>query len=267
MRFLTAFVLALLFPLAALAQQGEVLWLGHSAVRITSPGGKVIVIDPFLTKNPKTPAEYKDLAKLGKVDLILVTHGHGDHLGDAVELVKASGAKLVGNVELPRQLVAHGLIDRGSIIAMNKSGTIAPLGDGVEITMVPADHSSGMEIKDPATGKGEYVYAGAPVGYVIRFENGYTIYHAGDTGVFGDMETVIGRLEPDLALVPIGGHYTMGPEEAAYAVGSLIKPKKLIPIHYGTFPILKGTPEQFKKALGESATEVLDVQPGQAVKF
>lgn len=258
---------ATLFPLGALAQQAEVLWLGQAAFRITSPGGKVIMIDPFLTKNPKTPAEYKDLSKLGKVDLILVTHGHGDHLGDAVELAKATGAKVAGNVELPRQLVAHGLLPAEQTVAFNKGAFIAPLGPELQIAMVHAEHSSGMELPDPETGKSRYIYAGEPVGFVIRMENGFTIYHAGDTDAFGDMALIHARYAPDLALLPIGGHFTMGPEAAAYAVKNLLKPKRVLPMHYGTFPPLKGTPDQLKKALGEGAAEVVDIQPGQSVKF
>jgi L-ascorbate metabolism protein UlaG (beta-lactamase superfamily) len=259
---------ALAVPAVAVAQQQtEVLWLGQSAFRIATPGGKVIVIDPYLTKNPKTPSEYKDLSKLGKVDVILVTHGHGDHLGDAVELAKANNAKIVGNVELPRQLVAHGLLAAELAVAMNKGGTVTPVGEGVQITMVPADHSSGMQLPDPDSKKEHLVYGGEPVGFVIEMENGFKIYHAGDTGVFGDMALIHARYAPDLALLPIGGHFTMGPEDAAYAIKMLLKPKKVIPMHYGTFPALKGTPEELKKALGEDAAAVVDLQPGQAVRF
>jgi len=259
------FALLALAPAGAWAQQGELLWLGHSAFRITTPGGKVIVVDPYVKGNPKTPAEFKDLAKLGKVDLILVTHGHTDHVADAAELAKLTGTKIVGIVELPRQMVVSGAIDQAQTIGMNKSGSIEPLGAGIKITMVPADHSSALEVKD-AAGKSEFVYAGEAVGYVIQLENGFKIYHAGDTGVFGDMATVIGRLQPDLALLPIGGHFTMGPEEAAHAV-SLIKPKKVVPMHYGTFGLLKGTPDALKQAMGQSATELLVMEPGQTVKF
>lgn len=254
-----------LTPAGAWAQQTEVLWLGHSAFRITTPGGKVIVIDPYLKNNPKTPAEYKDLSKIGKVDLILVTHGHTDHVADAAELSKLTGAKVVGIVELPRQMAANGMIDAQQTIGMNKSGSIEPLGAGTKITMVPADHSSALEVKD-AAGKSEYVYGGEPVGFVIQLENGLKIYHAGDTGVFGDMATVIGRMQPDIAMLPIGGHFTMGPEEAAHAV-SLIKPKKVVPMHYGTFGLLKGTPDALKQAMGQSQTELVVMEPGQAVKF
>jgi len=143
-------------------------------------------------------------------------------------------------------MVVSGAIDQQQTIGMNKSGSIEPLGAGIKITMVPAEHSSALEVKN-AAGKSEFVYAG-------------------DTGVFGDMATVIGRMQPDLALLPIGGHFTMGPEEAAHAV-SLIKPKKVVPMHYGTFGLLKGTPDALKQAMGQSATELLVMEPGQAVKF
>ncbi len=252
---------------AALAQQIEVLWLGQATTRITTVSGKVIVIDPFLKKNPKTPEKYKDLKALGKVDLILITHGHFDHTADVGELARLTGAKVVGNGALPRQLAAYGTIDKKSVISMNKSGTITPLGPDIKIHMVPANHSSALTVTDPASKQQRRVYSGAPVGYVVELENGFTIYHSGDTGVFGDMALINQFHAPDLALVSIGGHFTMDPAGAAYAMRALVMPGKVIPIHYGTFPPLKGTPAEFKAALGESPIEVLDVQPGQAVKF
>lgn len=259
----------MVFALATptLAAAPEVLWLGHATVRITSVDGKVIVIDPFLTANPKTPAKYKKLESLGNVDLILVTHGHTDHIADLSALAKLTGAKVVANAELVRQMAAMGLLDKDKIIAMNKSGTVTPLGERVKVHMVGADHSSSLDVAK-LTGEGNGLLdAGAPVGYVIELENGYKIYHSGDTGVFGDM-ALIGKLHaPDLALVCIGGHFTMGPEGAAYAVAELIKPEKVIPIHYGTFPVLEGTPAELKRALGDAPIEVLDVEPGGAVRL
>ena len=245
----------------------EVLWLGQAAVRITSPTGKVIVIDPFLTMNPKTPARYKDLAALGKVDLILITHGHFDHVANVGELAKLTGAKVVGNGALPRQLVFYGMVDKAQVISMNKSGTLTPLGPDIKVHMVPAEHSSALTVKDPASGQPRRVYAGAPVGYVIEFEDGTSIYHTGDTGVFGDMAMIRTFYQPYLALVAIGGHFTMDPKGAAFAMCELVKPKIVIPIHYGTFPPLKGTPDQFRGALGQGCNiDVRAVKPGEAVR-
>jgi L-ascorbate metabolism protein UlaG (beta-lactamase superfamily) len=259
----------LLFGRVALADQVEVLWLGHSAFRITSTTGKVIVIDPLLKRNPKTPAKYKDLKALGKVDLILVTHGHGDHVSDLPELAKMTGATVVTNFELGNNLVALGLLDGSKTIAMNKGGAVAPLGPGIKVHMVPAEHSSSVDlvnIKPEATGV-RHIDGGVPVGYVIELENGFRIYDTGDTDVFGDMALISKFFKPDLALVCIGGHFTMDPERAAYAVRELIRPKQVIPMHYGTYPVINRTPAEFKAALGNTPIKVLDVKPGEAVKF
>ena len=261
-----------LFSNVAAAAEVEVLWLGHATTRITSVGGKVIVIDPFLTKNPKTPARYRDLKALGKVDLILVTHGHSDHTNDLPALARLTGAKVVTNYEYARNLVAFGLLESDNVIAMNKGGSVAPLGRGIKIHMVPAEHSSsvdlrilGLQVSQP--NKPRHLAGGDPVGYVVELENGFKIYHSGDTSVFGDMALSRELYQPDLALVCIGGHFTMGPEGAAYAVRELIKPKQVIPIHYGTYPVINRTPAEFKKALGDTPVEMLDVVPGQALRF
>ncbi len=251
------------------AGQVEVLWLGHSTFRITSTTGKVIVIDPFLTKNPRTPTKYKDLKALGKIDLILVTHGHPDHIPDLPELAKISGATVVGNHELAMNLVSLGFLDGAKTIFMNKGGTVAPLGPGIKVHMVAADHSSSVDlvaIKPETTGV-RFIAGGAPVGYVLEFENGFKIYDTGDTDVFGDMVFINKFFKPDLALVCIGGHFTMDPEHAAYALRELIQPKQVIPTHYGTYPVINRTPAELKAALGTSPIKVLDVKPGEAVKF
>jgi L-ascorbate metabolism protein UlaG (beta-lactamase superfamily) len=277
MKALWALILSfflVIVPRFALAQSIEVLWLGHATTRITSVAGKVIVIDPFLRENPKTPPEYRDLKAVGKVDLILVTHGHQDHTADLLDLARLTGAKVLANYELARNLVSLGLIEENNVIAMNRGGTAEPLGRGVKIHMVPADHSSSLDYNilgirkpDESASIRQGGGAGVSVGYVIEMENGFKIYHSGDTAVFGDMAIIRELHKPDLALVCIGGFFTMGPEEAAYAVRELIKPKAVIPIHYGTFPVLNRTPAEFKKALGASSVQVLDVAPGQAMRF
>jgi L-ascorbate metabolism protein UlaG (beta-lactamase superfamily) len=261
-------------PGFAAAQPVEVLWLGHATTRITSVAGKVIVIDPFLARNPTTPPEYRDLKAVGKVDLILVTHGHQDHIADLLELARLTGAKVLANYEFARNLVSLGLMEENKVIAMNRGGMAEPLGRGVRIHMVPADHSSsldynilGIRTPDESASIRQGGGAGVSVGYVIEMENGFKIYHTGDTDAFGDMALIRELHKPDLTLVCIGGFFTMGPEEAAYAVRELIKPKAVIPIHYGTFPVLNRTPAEFKKALGATAIQVLDVVPGQAMRF
>ena len=254
-----------------MAGQVEVLWLGHSTTRITSTAGKVIVIDPFLVKNPTTPEKYRDLKALGKVDLILVTHGHSDHARDLAELARITNATVVANFEYVLQLKKLGLISAEKGIAMNKGGTVTPLGRGIKIHMVPAEHSSSVDLLNlgllTPDSNHRFLAGGVPVGYVVELENGFKIYHSGDTDVFGDMALINKFYRPDLALVCIGGHFTMGPERAAYAVRELIKPKQVIPIHYGTYPVINRTPAEFKAALGDSSIKVLDVNPGQTLKF
>lgn len=262
-------IVSLLCTGLAFAQQVEVLWLGHGTFRITSTTGKVIVIDPFLKKNPRAPLKYKDLAALGKVDLILVTHGHPDHIGDLPELAKLTGATVVAPYELGNNLVALGLLEAPKVITPNKGGTVAPLGPGIKIHMVHAEHSSSVDVsvmKPDSTGI-KYVEGGIAVGYVMEFENGFRIYHTGDTDVFGDMALINRFFKPDLALVCIGGFFTMDPERAAFALREYIRPKQVIPMHYGTFPVMNRTAAELKTALGNAPIKVLDLKPGDAVRF
>ncbi|MFQ5913222.1 MAG: metal-dependent hydrolase [Nitrospinota bacterium] len=249
------------------AQAFELQWFGQSAFKITTPGGKVIVIDPFITKNPKTPQEFKDLSKLGKVDLILVTHGHPDHTGDVSALAKMTGAKVGINADMGHTFASLGWLPYKQMIRFNKSGPITPLGRGITVTMVHAEHSSGVVYTDPASKKRTVYPGGEPAGYIIEMEDGFKIYHAGDTGVFADMKFIGEYYKPDLALLPIGGHFTMDPAHAAYAVRNLLKVKEVIPMHYGTFRPLKGTPEELIKALGDYPAKVVAIKPGEARKF
>ena len=273
-KYIVCAVLAAVLTLTefSLAGQVELLWLGHSTTRITSTTGKVIVIDPFLTTNPKTPQKYKDLEAIGKVDLILVTHGHSDHTRDLRELARLTGATVVAGFEYVNQLRKLGMIDIDRSIPMNKGGTVTPLGRDIKIHMVPAEHSSSVDLlnfgrQDLGSGSPRFFDGGAAVGFVIELENGLKIYHSGDTDVFGDMALINKFYQPDVALVCIGGHFTMGPKRAAYALRELIKPKQVIPIHYGTYPVINRSPEELKAALGDSPIKVLDVKPGQTVKF
>ncbi len=252
--------------IAPMAMAWELQWLGQSAFRITTPGDKVILIDPFITKNPKTPEALKDLKALGKVDLILITHGHGDHVGDSPELAQMTGAKVALNADMGQTFGTLNIVPFDQLIRFNKSGPIKPL-DNITVTMVRAEHSSEVVHTDPVSNTKSVHPGGEPAGYIIELENGFKLYHAGDTGVFADMKFIAEYYKPDIALLPIGGHFTMDPEHAAYAINHLLKTKLVVPMHYGTFPPLKGTPEQLIKALGETPSEVLVMQPGDIKTF
>ena len=247
--------------------KAEVQWLGQATTRITTPGGKVIVIDPWLTTNPKTPDAYKKLEALGKVDLILVTHGHNDHFGDAAALAKLTGAPVYGPAGLIQSAVTLGIFTAEQATRFGKSGTVTPLGANIRITATHAEHSSELLWRNPGTGKDETHVGGEPQGYIIELENGFRIYHMGDTGLFGDMKLIGEYYHPDLVLIPIGGHFVMDPKDAAFATRNFLKPKFAIPIHYGTTPQLKGTPEEYVKALGDSPTKVLTMKPGDKLEF
>jgi L-ascorbate metabolism protein UlaG (beta-lactamase superfamily) len=272
-----ALTLAFAFSATAQAQAStpaatgkvSVLWLGQSAFKITSPTGKVIVIDPYLTANPKTPEAYKKLEALGKVDLILVTHGHLDHYLDAPALAKLTGAPLWAPAGLAQSMQTLGVLPVAQANRMNKGGSITPFGaGGVRITMTHAEHSSELVWRNPATEKDETHVGGEPCGFVIEFENGFKIWHMGDTGVFGDMKLLGEMYKPDLLLIPIGGgQFVMNPADAALATRELIKPKMALPMHYGTNPALVGTPEEYVKAMGSSPVKVLSGKPGDAFEF
>jgi L-ascorbate metabolism protein UlaG (beta-lactamase superfamily) len=246
----------------------ELWWLGQAAVRITTPGGKVIVIDPWLTSNPKTPPQYKNLDVLGKVDLILVTHGHFDHTADAPALAQKNNAVVYGPAGLNQVWTTLGVLPANLSQRFGKGGTITPWGpNGVKITAVHAEHSSEIIWKNPATGKDESHIGGEPVGFILEMEDGFKIYHMGDTGPFGDMKFIGEYYKPDLILIPIGGHFVLDPKAAAYVTREWLKPAFAIPIHYGTIPQLKGTPEEYLQALGSTPTKVMVLQPGDKTRF
>jgi L-ascorbate metabolism protein UlaG (beta-lactamase superfamily) len=228
----------------------KLTWLGHAAILIQTTGGKFVLIDPFLKENPATPSRMKNLKA---VDVLLITHGHGDHLGDAVEIAQKHKPKVVGIYELCAWLQKKGVENTAP---MNKGGS-QMVGD-VRVTMVHALHSSGLE------DTGQTIYAGEPCGYVIEFENGLKIYHAGDTAVFGDMHIIHELYHPDLALLPIGDHFTMGPHEAAYAC-QLLRPRAVVPIHWGTWPLLTGKPGDLRKQVEGMGIEVIEMKPGQTI--
>ncbi|HKJ34533.1 MAG TPA: metal-dependent hydrolase, partial [Balneolales bacterium] len=205
----------------------KAFWLGHSTFRFVSPDGHIIYVDPFLTDNPKTPDNEKNP---DKIDFILLTHGHEVHVGDTLDLAKKTGAKVVGILELITVLQKNGLKEDQSI-GMNKGGTV--YFDDFKVTMTSANHSSSWG----------GVYTGEPAGLMIRFNNGYTVYHAGDTNIMYDMKIYGEIYKPNLVCLPIGDHFTMDPTEAAYAA-KLVNAKFAVPIHYGTWPPLIGSPEE-----------------------
>jgi L-ascorbate metabolism protein UlaG (beta-lactamase superfamily) len=223
-------------------------WLGHASFRLDSPGGKRIYVDPWLS-GPTCPESEKEPER---VDLIAVTHGHGDHVGDTVELWRKFVPPVIALVELREWLAGQGLPEDMSQ-APNKGGTVNV--DGVKVTLTDANHSS-------STNDG--TYAGEPAGIVLELEDGFTLYFAGDTNVFGDMALIRRVYEPDIAVLPIGDHFTMGPREAAVAL-ELLGVKRCVPCHYGTFPILVGTPEELR-ALAPGV-ELITPQPGETVEL
>jgi L-ascorbate metabolism protein UlaG (beta-lactamase superfamily) len=228
----------------------KLTWLGHATFLIETPDGKKILIDPWVMNNPVTPADKK---KFDKIDVMLCTHGHGDHIGDAVELAKKHDPKVVGVYELCVWMNKKGA---KQIMPMNKGGS-QEVGD-IYVTMVHADHSCGIE------DDGQMIYGGEPCGYVIQFKNGLKIYHAGDTAVFGDMQLIRELYQPDLVMLPVGDVFTMGPREAAHAC-KLLKPKAVIPMHFGTFPLLTGTPQELERRIKDMGIELHTMKPGESL--
>ena len=227
----------------------QLTWLGHASFRLDTPGGKRVYVDPWLTGNPKCPDAEKTPER---VDLIALTHGHSDHVGDTVALWEQFKPPVVALVELRGWLASQG-VEANMAHAPNKGGTVVV--DGIKLTLTDAHHSSSTE---------DGTYAGEPAGIVMELEDGFSIYFAGDTNAFMDMQLIARIYEPDVAVLPIGDHFTMGPREAAVAL-ELLGAKRCVPCHYGTFPLLHGTPDELR-ALAPGV-EILAPQPGETIEL
>jgi len=225
----------------------KVKWFGHATFLMTSPKGLRLLFDPFLANNPACPPS---ATRVGPVDLMLITHGHADHCEDAASIGRDSGATVVTSPELAGWLERQGL---KHLRPMNIGGRQSI--SGVEIAMVPALHSSSAS---------DGTYLGPATGFVVRFEDGPTIYFAGDTGLFSDMRLIHDRFAPEVAFLPIGDRFTMGPEDAALAA-EWLGVKTIVPMHYGTFPELTGTPDELRNFAGPRGIDVLELRPGEVV--
>jgi L-ascorbate metabolism protein UlaG (beta-lactamase superfamily) len=225
----------------------SITWFGHATFVVTTPAGKRIVFDPWLTGNPKAPAG----AKIDKADVICLTHGHSDHSGDVVAVARATGAPLVAVFELANWFQGKGLKD---VIGMGVGGTVEVT--GLKISMTAAVHTSSIEEN------GKVHYVGLATGFVVRMADHRAIYFAGDTSLFGDMRLIGDLYAPEIAFLPIGDHYTMDPVAAAKAC-EMLGVRQVVPMHYGTFPALTGSPEELKKLVEPMGVDVLVLKPGE----
>ncbi len=234
----------------------EITWLGHSTFLIQTPEGKELLVDPWVASNPSCPDEFSDVSP----DAILMTHGHNDHIGDVFDIADRCDGPIVGIFDLTTWLGFEG-VDADKLVGMNKGGTVSldEHGIDVDVSMTNAHHSSSFTTEDE-----ELVYLGEPAGFVITFSTGDALYIAGDTCLFGDMEWIGELYDPTVAILPIGDHFTMDPQQAAFAA-DLVGVDEVIPCHYGTFPLLTGTPDELEEELDELGDEDIDVvvlEPG-----
>ncbi len=239
------------------ATESKLHFLGHSCVLIENGSGQNILIDPFLSQNPAYPSSFSTLP-LSDVDFIVLTHGHSDHTADAIETALVNKAKVCATYELAMLIHKFSNSDI-EVIPMNKGGSVTLPGTKIKVTLTHAFHSSSFDAPD-----GNTYYAGEACGVIVTLENGKSIYHAGDTCFFTEMELIKTKYSPEIALLPIGDCFTMGPEEAARSARTL-GVKTAIPIHWGTFPLLSGTPEEFKSQCERMDIEARILKPGESI--
>jgi len=265
---------AVVFCVVSSAQttsQTKVKWLGHAAFSITTPKGKVLLIDPWLNNpsNPATKEGKNPIAELSKVDYILLTHGHRDHVGDAVEIAKKTGAALICNPELAGNLVklADFPKQQAETDAIMGIGGEIQIADGeVTVAMTPAVHTSSVFNPKAGPNEPERAYGGTPAGFVIVIKSGPTLYHSGDTAYFKDMETIGESYSIDLALLNVGGHFGMEPRMAAKAAQS-VRAKLAVPQHYGTFPGIAQNADVFAAELKKMKIPMYEMKPGETISF
>lgn len=257
MKFIISFFLMINVTFAI-----DITWLGQASFKVVTNEGKQILIDPFIFSNPKTPEKFKNIDLYKNIDLILLTRGDGDHLGDLRKIMKLSpSAKVSMKFSMAKIMIDNKLIKKSEYLSLSSSAETFPFKSKFKLKMVRSK-------KGLANEQAGSRYLGEPVGYILTFSNGKTLYHAGDIRAFGDKKQSISFHHPDLALLPIGSTYTTGPLEAAYAVNELIKPKMviLVPMHYGGFPMLKEDPNLFRKFL-KNKKSLKVVKPGELVGF
>jgi L-ascorbate metabolism protein UlaG (beta-lactamase superfamily) len=242
--------------MATLGKNITISWLGHATFHIVTPEGKKVLIDAWVDSNPSCPDEWKPKAREG-LDAIFITHGHFDHVNDLIGIATETGAQVVCQFDLTSWLQGKGIAE-DKIVGYNKGGTVEVA--GIKATMTAAQHSSTF------TENGTIIPMGDAAGYVFRFSNGFTVYHSGDTCVTYDMLIIGDLYQPDLSILPIGDHFTMDPRQAAYAL-KLLRSPYVIGEHWGTFPLLTGTPEALQEACKEFnvTSQVIPLKPGESV--